>query len=278
MIFFSFWEGPKLSLYEQLCIKSFEQFGHEIKLYSYSAAISGFEGKLYDAEIIAPKAVFREFKSITSFSNYFRYLALDGNESGGTWVDLDMLCLSGSWPESDYLMGFEKHDRLNNAVLRIPTRTTMLSSLISGARSDEGKKFGSTGPFLLTKVWKASKKEFEVQPINLFYGVGHWEIEMLIDPLLREATENRLSKSLAVHLYNELIVRAAIPKNILPPVGSFLYDKFKAIMPELTSVPVLGEDWLIGWRRNFRERKIANFMGRILGPIRFIAKNMLRLR
>ena len=277
MIFFSFWEGPKLSLYEQLSIRSFEQYGHEVKLYSYSSAISGYSGQLYDAEIIVPKDIFRDFESITSFSNYFRYVALSNNESGRTWVDLDILCLSGTWPNSDYLMGYETRNRLNNAVLRIPAKATMLSSLIKGSERGEGKIFGSTGPFLLTKVWKASKKEFEVQPIGVFYGVGHWDMGMFFDPRLRAAAESRLSNSLAVHLYNELIVRAAIPKNVLPPVGSFLYNQFVNIMPESISVPVLGEEWIIGWRRNFKERKIANAVGRHLGPLRFFAKNLMRL-
>ena len=105
----------------------------------------------------------------------------------------------------------------------------------------------------------------------------HWELDLLIDPEKFEIAEEFFQDSSAVHLYNELLIRAAIPKNVLPPKGSFLYHKFSRHLPQYDNLTILGSDWLRGWRRNYRERKIVNKFAQVLGPIKTPIKRIVRL-
>lgn len=277
MEFFSFWDGKPLTIYEELCLRSFEEHGFKIRLYSYNPNIAGNQIRVHPADTILDEFTFSSFGHFASFSNHFRYCALNGAESGSTWVDLDVLCLRPDWPKQTFLAGFETRKRVNNAVLRIPRDTQLLQYLIQNSAIDDSSVYGATGPFLLTSGLDKYGKNFKLQPIKSFYPMGHWELDLLFDPEKLELAEAQFRNSYGLHLYNQLLVRAAIPKNVLPPAGSFLHQKFMTLMPQLKSSVTLGDEWLLGWSRNFHERRLLNRLGRHLGPLKSPLKRSLRL-
>jgi len=274
--FFSFWEGSELSLYEELCLASFLNRGFSINLYSYSPLRSRSGLFSINANDILPYPIFEKFNSLTSFSNHFRYVALHSKESGSTWVDLDVLCLSSNWPADIFLAGLETKRRINNAVLRVPGESSLLRDLINFSKKPENpNNFGETGPFLLTKLMEKNKGSLEPQPQEVFYPVKHWETNLLIDPNYYLVAKDRVTNSLAVHLYNELIIRAAIPKNMLPPKGSFLHEQFCLNIPKIEDTPILTQEWIKGWRQNYQERVLLNALGRKFGPLKRPIKKLV---
>ena len=89
----SLWVGPKLSILEVMCIKSFQRVGHTFILYTYEKVKNVPKGTVIkDANTIIKKKNLFDFKSsFLPFSDIFRYTMLYKN--GGYWVDLDMIAL-----------------------------------------------------------------------------------------------------------------------------------------------------------------------------------------
>jgi hypothetical protein len=275
MKFFTFWTGSSLSLYELSSLKSFSLQGFDVTLYTYDTCSESYPFKVENAEKILSQSEMKAFTRISAFANFFRYVALQNIESGSIWFDLDVLCLRRHWPEAPFLMGFERKNFVNNAVLKIPQQSPILRELINHASKGDGERFGETGPILLTRLSKKYRSHFEPQPRNSYYPIGPWEINYLIDPKFYEHMHVITQDSYAIHLYNELLVRAAIPKNLMPPRGSFLFEKFLEIDSTNAKIDCLSETWLRGWRRNFSERRMANRVGNLAGPFKYVFKQVL---
>ena len=91
----SLWIGDRLSWLEQLCLKSFADAGHRVRLYSYAGIDNLPEGVLAgDANDIFPgEPMYRHAKngSPAIHADLFRLNLLARTES--IWVDADMYCL-----------------------------------------------------------------------------------------------------------------------------------------------------------------------------------------
>ena len=91
----SLWIGSELSVLERLSIISFIRNGHEYHLYVYGDVGNvPDEVILKDGNAILPASMifqYKQQKSYSGFSNYFRYKLL--LEKGGWWADTDMVCL-----------------------------------------------------------------------------------------------------------------------------------------------------------------------------------------
>ena len=73
----SFWSGKELSNMEIMCIKSYQNAGHEFHLYTYEDVLKIPGGTiLKDASEIVPyKEIFIDsFKGYVNFSNFFHCL------------------------------------------------------------------------------------------------------------------------------------------------------------------------------------------------------------
>lgn len=95
MVVNSFWYGSPLGEMGKLCIKSFLKHGFEFHLWTYTKNIIVPEGCiLRDAsEILDSSLIFRNTTgSYAPFSDWFRFTLL--HKHGGTWVDMDMICLN----------------------------------------------------------------------------------------------------------------------------------------------------------------------------------------
>jgi len=268
MEFFSLWIGKSLSLYELLSLKSFYQNGKILYLYcNPELQLPNFVKRKSISEVIDPSEIFLANNSYASFSNYFRYLALSKIESGNTWVDLDILYLKDFESNSGYVFGYETKKTINNAVLSAPANSDLIRELVNQTlRNNIETYWGTTGPHLLTKLVGALGLEQFSEPIPSFYPVGPWGIDSLFLPTKKNDLYSIVQNSKTVHMYNELIIRAAIPKNVLPPRESFLGDYFAAYGFNYKTIPSLDNDWIRGWSKNYTERKIATKLAQIFGP------------
>ena len=95
MIVNSFWYGSQLNDLCNVCVKSFIKNGFEFHLWSYDKELIVPKGCIIrDAsEILDSSLIFQSSSgSYAPFSDWFRFMLL--YKQGGTWVDMDMVCLN----------------------------------------------------------------------------------------------------------------------------------------------------------------------------------------
>jgi hypothetical protein len=82
------------------------------------------------------------------------------------------------------------------------------------------------------------------QPRKKFYAINYKNFSWLILPKYKNLAKQITKDSLVVHNYNQIFNRFGIPKNIMPPKNSFLYEIFirysqdlkkKEYLPEITA-------------------------------------------
>jgi hypothetical protein len=225
------WHGSPLSVFEELCLRSFIRHGHTVELYTYAEAKAPPGVRVCDANAIVPEAqAFAYAKgpakgSFAAFSNLFRFKMLC--ERGGIWADADMLCLRplGSLPEAwvgqvcKYTPGY-----LNTAILKLPPGHPVAADVYR-ALAAEGANLalGATAE-LLTQAARHHAGSCESLPVDHFYPLTWRETWLLVDPDQYEACSARLANSYGVHWWNTAITFGlGMPKDALPPPGSYMY-------------------------------------------------------
>lgn len=126
----SLWIGPKLSLVEQLCIKSFLMNGNPFHLYVYDHVEGIPEGTtVLDANTILPKSkIFTSHNgSVAHFADWWRWTLLD--KLGGIWVDMDLIALKPFDFEEDIVFGKESSETVNVSILKFPPKYKIVSEL-----------------------------------------------------------------------------------------------------------------------------------------------------
>ena len=110
----SLWIGSRLSVMEQLSIRSFLLHGHPFHLYAYEPVANVPAGAVILAaeEILPASAIFRYRRpghgqgSLAGFANFFRYKLL--LERGGWWTDLDSICIQPLEFDDEHVLGYQR--------------------------------------------------------------------------------------------------------------------------------------------------------------------------
>jgi Alpha 1,4-glycosyltransferase conserved region len=229
--FRSFWYRGSLSPYEHLCLKSFVSKGHDFTLYSYDKIDVPNGVKLEDASSVFPEEeVFfhkrgPEAESVSPFSNWFRYKLLD--EFGDWWTDTDVLCLSEEVPSNEICFAYQDELNLNGALLKVPaghpfSRTLLREAYALGKNLD----WGQYGPHLITRVVEELSLGRLALPTNIFYPLHFSHALDVLIPDLRDEVKQAVQGSCFLHLWNEILRRAPVLKNVRPPSGSYLWEQF----------------------------------------------------
>lgn len=203
----SLWIGKRLSVMEQLCIRSFLDRGHPFRLYAYQEIDGIPEGtELRDGrEILSEKEIFvyrtgSGRGSPSAFSNMFRYKLL--LENGGWWADLDAYCLRPLEFESEHVIGYERERdgslHVNCGLMRVPTGSKFSEFCWEECQrvDRERVRWGQIGPRLTARAISQTGTPFEILPPEAFYPIDHFRSIKL----LRESSipEN----SYSIHLWN----------------------------------------------------------------------------
>ncbi len=133
----SFWNGAPLSFLEKLCLKSFADIGHPIRLYTYEPSLDVPVGvELADARNILPEETMAESRSPTGlapFADRFRLNMM--HQTGEVWVDCDVLAIK-PLKELDYV--FARAGRFyGNAILKLPQNSPALRDLLELVNAKE---------------------------------------------------------------------------------------------------------------------------------------------
>jgi hypothetical protein len=231
MIVKSFWYGGALSPIEWLCLQSFVDRGISFHLYVYDESLEVPTGVvLKDARAFYPEDrvfFYRDGEkrgSVSAFSNVFRYKLL--LETGGWWVDMDVLYTGHAVPETDQFFGEQRpNGKINCAIIRFEKGSEIMHRCLEAAeRRGTDVSWGETGPNLLTQVLREEERATRAFPAEYSYPVSWTEALWTYLPAKRAEIEKRVETANApfLHLWNEVLSRAGLQKDIAPPAGSYL--------------------------------------------------------
>ena len=205
----------------ELCIRSFQQNGHEFHLYCYSEIANVPKSVvIHDASEILPKNrifKYKDFDSFAGFANLFRYKLL--LEYGGCWVDMDMICLKPFDFKSELLAGqYQKRKNSPNlleancCVINVSVNSSIMRYCYEEANSKDPNalRWGETGPELVTKAANSLDMKNIIAPSEYFCPINWWEYDQIFQDSFNG---NLIKKSYAVHLWAEMWRRNAFNPN-----------------------------------------------------------------
>ncbi len=127
------WIGGNLSFLEQLCLKSFIDAGHHVKLYSYEPIGNAPEGtELADANAVLSRDRFLRHTRTASpalHSDLYRYHRLKKNDRT-IWADTDAYCVKRFQTATGHFFAWESDKGINGGVLGLPQDSAALEALL----------------------------------------------------------------------------------------------------------------------------------------------------
>ncbi|GGA81627.1 hypothetical protein GCM10011369_24500 [Neiella marina] len=243
----SLWIGNQLSVLEQLTICSYLANGHQFHLYTYGPVKGIPEGTtILDANQILPEqSIFKaNGGSLAIFADWFRWELL--SQQGGTWVDMDLVCIKPFDFTEDVVFGSQKMAELNVAMLKFPAGHRVCQFMAQACRqptapwpNDKTKhkiqrffrkalprsaQFGSRGSIGGPKGFTQAAKHFGVmdqaKPYTYFYPVHATNCDAIFDRTF--ANDRLFSNTYALHLWNEYLAAKKIDKNHQFPPDSLI--------------------------------------------------------
>jgi hypothetical protein len=188
----SLWVGSRLSVMEQLSIRSFLAHGHPFHLYAYSPLSGVPDGAtvLPGADILPESEIFcynaKGFGrgSVAAFSNMFRYKLLLNR--GGWWTDLDSICMKPLDFSADHVAGYDDGSngvrRIASGMLKAPAGSPIMRHCLDACREVDRARlaYGDTGPKLLNEPIRLKLAPIEIVGPEVFYPIHHWQVWRLI--------------------------------------------------------------------------------------------------
>jgi mannosyltransferase OCH1-like enzyme len=226
----SLWIGPRLTAMERLSLASFVRFGHDVHLYTYGDVDGVPDGVVVrdGAEILPRERIFfyRDFPSVSGFSNFFRYKLL--LERGGWWVDTDMICLAPWSFDSAHVFASEWSKGsvcVSSSAIRAPAGSDVMAFAwqTCDAKDPAALRWGETGPALMEQAVETFALRDAVQAPEVFCPLPYAEWERVLDDVAPELPE----ASVALHLWNEMWRRNGRDKDAQYAASS-LYERLKS--------------------------------------------------
>lgn len=228
--FGSLWVGDPLSKVQIISLASFVYHSHDITLFVYDMDLAVPDGvvKRDAREIMPEEEIFQVQNQFAAFSDLFRYQMI--YKTGLAWVDADTICLSPDWDLKDNTYaGFEK-DMVVGGVLSLPQDSPALKFLIKkSTRFDKTKiKWIDVGPALVDKAFREYNLMDYVYSEKTFCGIHFSEWQKLWNPKNLKEIRMLEKTGKSISVYNSMVTRSGIDKNILPKGSAmeYFYNKF----------------------------------------------------
>lgn len=246
------WVEGKLSVMEELCIRSFLAHGHEFHLYTYGDVPNTPAGAtVKDArEILSEDRIFRYENGfgkggLSGFANVFRLHLLF--QRGGWWVDMDIICLRPFDFGREALIGTSWEPgqsaiaRANNCVLKSRPGDVLIKYCLEICESIDMStvRFGDTGPNLIKRAVDELGMTERLVSWETFCPIGYRDVRMLMVPWYERFVLGRLKpgltgrpqarvpkKARAIHLWNEMWRHNNFDKRGKYPASS-IYERLK---------------------------------------------------
>jgi hypothetical protein len=150
-------------------------------------------------------------------------------------------------------VGRHQEDFTNGAFLKFPAGDPVCVEIYERASAlGDAIKLGQMSG-LVTEAAFRKDSTCTVLPVPAIYPVPWSDTWLLVDPDQRERCEELTTSSHCVHWWNTAITLVmGMPKEALPPVGSYLYEHARGILPEsdLSAWPIeVARPWIEGFKR-----------------------------
>ena len=224
------WIGGDLSFLEQLCLKSFLDAGHHVKLYTYHGIGNAPEGcEMADANEVLPQDNFLRHARTNSpalHSDLFRYHLLAANDRT-IWADTDAYCRKPFETATGHFYGWESEKHVNGGVLGFPRDSEALGQLLEFTRDEfaippwfsdaqkaelEAKKeagepvhagempWGVWGPHAITHFIHATGEEKYALPQVALYPIPYRDRKVMLYPAF-DISQYVTGKTYSIHFY-----------------------------------------------------------------------------
>lgn len=180
------WFGPRLTNMQKLCIRSYQDHGHEFHLYTDDPNCGGVPaGTIVHSveEILSIKDNRPRFNCESHFSDYFRVILI--YKIGGWYVDLDTICIRPFDFCEDYVFVSEnEHGGMRNPKEPPILPTTEPTKLINGCifKAPAGCDFLQNIIARINNMDTRSAKWLDVGPNQFRYEVPNWGLEKFVKP------------------------------------------------------------------------------------------------
>jgi hypothetical protein len=230
--FATFWAGEGFPAYEAACLSSFVRHGYEMAVYSFDEISNLPPGvELRPAGEIVEERFVHAFlikgkPSLSHFSDLFRYRLFQKTQA--TWVDSDMYLLRPFDIElPTTLLAREDAQALCGAIMRLDQANPALGQLVDKTEAVAGRNlvWGQTGPRLLTSVFGADVMARSYGP-EQFFPIHYDEFWKVFLPEYQAECAALCEKAYTLHLWNNIVTKVGVWKDVLPPKGSYLERLF----------------------------------------------------
>jgi len=228
------WIGGALSFMEQLCLKSFVDAGHHVKLYTYGQ-VDHIPEKIEVAdanEVLTMDSIIRHTRtgSPAPQADRFRYHMLAQNDRI-IWADTDAYCVKPFTTPNGHFYGWESEHHVNNGVLGLPRDSDTLGELLAftsdeyaipewlpgpeqdrlRALKDAGEpvgvgdqEWGAWGPRALTWFLHKTGEIRHALPRTALYPISFKDRRLLVKPNAG-ADQHITADTLSIHFYGRRI-------------------------------------------------------------------------
>lgn len=223
-------EGP-LSYLEQLCLKSFLDNGHAVRLYHYGPVKNVPDGvELADANSILAGEQYLTHGPTGSFalhSDLFRYKMLEKTDKM-IWADTDAYCLKPFVPVEGHLYGYQSERSINGGVLSFPKDSTAFRKILDftsdayavptwykpkyvnwlRAEKEAGRPvhasqqpWGVWGPAIVTHFLNETGEARYAQPQEVLYPFTFGDRRLMVRRRLPNVTDYITDKTVSIHFF-----------------------------------------------------------------------------
>ncbi|MGL5011176.1 MAG: hypothetical protein ACRC6I_14955 [Paracoccaceae bacterium] len=266
------WIGGELSYLEQLCLKSFVDVGHHVKLYTYEGVTNAPDGiEQCDANTVLPQTGFLRHSRTGSpalHSDLFRYHML-AKVDRIIWADTDAYCVKPFTTPNGHFYAWESETGLNGGVLGLPQDSETLAGLLDFTSDefaiplwyDESYRaelvekaaagtpvtagdmpWGVWGPHALTHFLKATGEVRFALPRVALYPFAYEDRRLMLRPGL-DASSYVTDETFSIHFYGRRMRSRILAKeaNGVPRPRSLIGQLLKKHQIDPTAAPLRGK-------------------------------------
>lgn len=273
------WVDGPMSYVEVLCIQSFLDAGHSVKLYHYKDIQNVPEGVelIHGSEILDIDNFLQHGKtgSMALFSDVFRYHLLTKTD-GLIWADLDAYCVKRFESETGHFFGWESARHINGGVLGLPGDSEALGQLLAmteeeypipewfgekAKRDLQNKKdagtpvhvselpWGIWGPHAVTHYLHKTGEAKYALPKEGLYPIGFGDRRKLMRARVLKKVENAITENTySVHFYGRRVREFLSSLGGLPEEGSYMETLLKKHNIDTEAAPVFSRQEKAQWK------------------------------
>jgi len=227
------WAGGAMGPYQLLGLRSFAERGHRVEVFTFDRNLNEPSWIVWRdaAEIVPVERIVRELPESGQsaiHANLFRHALL--HRHGGWWVDPDVVLLDAELPGAEMFVALS-HDTplVSTAAMKFPEGHASLAEVLihSASFDDKPGEWDKLGARLLTERLAVDGLLDRCGAPGMADPVSWFDVDVLFDPARADMVEDTLKGGVFLDLHQEAWWRAGVPRELGPPLGSYLDRLFK---------------------------------------------------